>query len=112
MAFNYDLNISKGSSYAVRLNIKDEAGLFVNLSGYTVSGFVKEKYSDSNFVLNLNTSIPIGLSASGVVDINISAPETASLFVNQYVYDVEIYKDTKAEKIIQGYVNIYPEVTR
>lgn len=112
MSLHYDFNITKGSSVSVRLTIKDESNAVLDLSGYSVSGFIKERYSDENLTLNLNPSIPNDLAASGVIDINITAANTALLFVNQYVYDVEIYKDSKTEKIINGYVNVYPEVTR
>lgn len=112
MAFNYDFNITKGSSVSVRLTVKDETNAVLNLSGYSISGFVKEKYSDASSILNMNPTIPADLAASGIIDINITAANTALLSVNQYVYDVEIYKDSKTEKIINGYVNVYPEVTR
>ncbi len=115
MATSYDLNLTRGSDFSVRLNVKDSAGSPYNLSGYSASGIIKNKYSDSSALLDLSPVIVSGTAgayyASGLIDINISGTTTTGVPITQAVYDVEIYKGSYHEKVIRGKVNILPEVT-
>ena len=115
MATSYDLNITRGSDFSVRLSVKDSEGTAYNLSGYSTSGVVKYRYSDSNSLLDLSPVIVSGTAgsyyASGLIDINVSGTATTGVPITEAVYDVEIYKDSYHEKVIRGKVNILPEVT-
>tara|TARA_Y100001938_G_scaffold128114_1_gene181592 strand:+ start:263 stop:658 length:396 start_codon:yes stop_codon:yes gene_type:complete len=115
MATSYDLNITRGSDFSVRLSVKDSNGAAYNLSGYSTSGVAKYRYSDSNPIVSLSPVIVSGSGgstlASGLIDINISGTATTGIPIVQGVYDVEIYKGTYHEKVIQGKINILPEVT-
>jgi hypothetical protein len=115
MATNYDLNLTRGSDFSVRLSVKDSAGAPYNLSGYNTSGIVKNKYSDNNSLLDLSPVIVSGTAgayyASGLIDINVFGTATTGVPITQAVYDVEIYKDSYHEKVIRGKMNILPEVT-
>ena len=53
MATTYDLNITQGSSFNIRLTAKDTEGNYINLSGYTVSGYIRNRYSDTSYLLNM-----------------------------------------------------------
>jgi len=112
MATNYDLNITQGSKYEVRLVAKDENGAAINLSGYAISGLVKNQYSDTTSILDLKPSGVAGFIASGYIDIKLNGADTTGLPITQGVYDIEIYSGTYVEKLIYGYANILPEVTR
>ena len=46
MATNYDLNITRGSNFSVRLVAKDQLGSVIDLSPYQVRGIIKHRYSD------------------------------------------------------------------
>ena len=127
MATSYDLNITQGSSFNVRLTTKDSNGNALNLSGYHVSGFIRNKYSDAAGLLSLAPSIVSGQSVptdstnwqndaifSGLIDVNLTATSTAALPITQALYDIEIYLDnaeTSVFKILNGKANIYPEAT-
>lgn len=116
MATSYDINLTRGSDFSVRLVVKDDAGASYNLSGYTASGIIRNKYSDLNPLLDLNPTVVSGVNgagyASGFIDIEISGAQTTGLPITQAVYDIEIYKGTYHQKVILGQANIYPEVTR
>ena len=112
MATSYDLNIVRGSSISIRLNAKDDDGVPYNLSGYTVSGHVRRDYSNTGILLDLKPTILNNFEASGYIDIEVPATGTVGLPVTQAIYDVEIYSGTFTEKLIEGYANIHPEVTR
>tara|TARA_Y100000590_G_C15656210_1_gene990726 strand:- start:126 stop:464 length:339 start_codon:yes stop_codon:yes gene_type:complete len=112
MATRYDLEIVRGSTYTVRIAAKDDDGVAIDLTDYTVSGQARANYSSSDILLNLNPSIVSGEETNGYIDINISAATTAALPIDQAVYDIEIYSSTNSEKIMSGYLDISPEVTR
>ena len=112
MATSYNLNVTKGQSLDVRLVAQDDDSLPLNLSGYSISGQAREKYSSSGILLNLSPSIVSGYEASGYVDIKLSSSNTIDLPVTQAVYDVELHSGTYVTRLIEGYLNIYPEVTR
>jgi hypothetical protein len=112
MATSYNLNVTKGQGISIRLNAKDDDGLPLNLSGYSISGHAREKYSSSGILLDLNPSVVIGFEASGYVDINVLSSSTINLPVTQAVYDVEMHSGINVTRLIEGYLNIYPEVTR
>ena len=64
MATSYDLNITRGSDFSVRLSVKDSAGAAYNLSGYSTSGVAKYRYSDSTPILSLSPTIVPGSEAA------------------------------------------------
>ena len=112
MATDYNLEITQGSDYSIRLNLKESDGSLVNLSGYSVSGFVKHRYSDTGVILDLLPSIA-GDGTSGVVDISLNAAQTSVLPIMEGIYDVEKYNSdyTSISKVLKGKVLVYPEVT-
>ena len=116
MATSYDLNITQGSRFSVRLEISNEDLSAFNLSGYSSRGYVKFRHSDTGILLDLNPTPVTGLNGisliSGFIDINLSGAQTAGVPVVQGIYDVEIYNSGGfVEKAILGYCNFLPEVT-
>ncbi len=111
MATNYDLNITRGSKFSVRLAAKNEDGTPINLSGYNVRGNVKYTYGSTGTLLDLKPTGVVGYYESGYIDIDLLAGSTTNVPIVQGVYDVEIYSGTYVDKLIKGYVNILPEVT-
>ena len=116
MATSYDINLTRGSDFNVRLVVKDDNGTSVNLSGYSASGHIKNKYSDTGNLLNLSPVVVAGVGGagyvSGFIDLHLPAAQTTGLPITQGVYDIEIYQGTYHQKVIIGQANIYPEVTR
>ena len=107
-----DLSITQGSSFSIRLEIKDSEGDAENLTGYGVRGYLKNKYSDTTPLLDLSPTISD--ATGGQIDINVSASVTAALPITQGVFDVEKYLLSDASvvsKIIVGKILINPEVT-
>lgn len=111
MATNYNLNLTQGSDFDIRLAAKDENGSPIDLTAYSVSGHAKYRYSDSSTLLDLSPSRVDGYYASGYIDINIPASTSKALPVVQGVYDVEIYSGNYHQKVVHGRINIFPEVT-
>ena len=111
MAAHYDLNITQGTSFTVRLVAQDTNGNAIDLSYWNVRGYAKVKFSESNLLVDLNPQ-KVSPNSDGLIDIQLSAATTATLPVTEGVYDVEIYDSSGyVDKIIAGYIRIYPETT-
>ena len=115
MATTYDLNITQGSSFNIRLTAKDSNSNYINLSGYTVSGYIRNRYSDSSYLLDMEPTIVSGGSPdailSGLVDVSLHPTGTAALPITQAMYDIEGYKDSTVIKLLNGKANVHPEST-
>jgi hypothetical protein len=111
MATSYDLNITQGSEFFVRLTAKDNSGDAIDLSSYGLSGVVKHRYSDSNILLDLRPSGVTNFLSSGYIDVLIRGADTKTLPVVQGVYDIELYSGAYVDKLVQGNFNVYPEAS-
>jgi hypothetical protein len=118
---NYNLDVIQGSTFTAQLFATDANGTAINLDGYDVRGVVKYNYATGVALVDLNPSVNSGQSpplntytaASGVIDVSISAANTAALPVTVGVYDIEMYNnnETEVKKLLDGRVKVYPEVT-
>lgn len=113
---NYNLDVIQGSTFSAQLFAKDENGTAINLTSYSVRGVMKYNYGTGIALVNLspsvNTTSPY-TAVSGVIDVSISAANTASLPVTIGVYDIEMYNndETEVKKLLDGRIKVYPEVT-
>jgi hypothetical protein len=107
---SYNISATQGASLDLMLTAKNSSGDLVNLSGYNISGHVKNKYSETGILLDLAPAIQTPYE-SGILRIYLSSAQTAALPVARCVYDVEISSGTYCLKVLQGYFDINPEVT-
>ena len=105
----FDLHISQGNSYTVSLNLTDSNANPLNLSGYNLTGQVKNLYSDSGSLINLNPTITNAIS--GMISINVLPNLTTGIPVTLGIYDIEMYNETQSTKVLRGNVFIYPSVS-
>ena len=111
MAAHYDLNITQGSSFTVRLVAQDTSGIVIDLTNWNVRGYAKIKYSEANLLVDLNPQ-KVSPNSNGYIDIQLTAATTATLPVTEGVYDVEIYDSSGyVDKVVAGYIRVYPETT-
>ena len=111
MAAHYDLNITKGNSFHVRLVAANAAGVAFDLTNWNLRGYAKLRYSEQDVLIDLSPT-KVSPYAQGYIDISLPSTFTLTLPVTEGVYDVELYNtDGYVDKIIKGYVRIYPEVT-
>jgi hypothetical protein len=119
MASTYDLNINQGESFALRLTAKDGDGDDISMNGYTAFGHLKFRYSDSTSIADLGPVIVSGdapdyaATGSGLIDLNLTAVQTAALPIIEGRYDVEIHNQGgTVYRVLEGKVKVNPEVTR
>ena len=109
MATKANLVIDQGSTFSTDLNLTDENGDPLLLSGYTANSQVRKWYTSTNASATFTTSINVD---SGVITLSLSANATSNLVAGRYVYDVEINDGSAVSRVVEGIVTVTPQVTR
>ena len=110
MPTSYDITAYQGLSLDLTVPVVDGSGLPINLSGCSLSGFVKYQYSSTGHLLDLSPAI-VAPATSGLVSISIPASGLSSMPIVSAMYDVHLYNSGIVSKILGGYFNVFPEVT-
>lgn len=115
MASYYNISGYQGDHIQLNLFLKDSGNLPINLNGYEIRGQVRSSYGSTGILLDLNPTIS-GDGTAGVVLIDINSSTSASLPINDSVYDIERYPsgipNGNSIKLMRGKFTILPEVTR
>jgi hypothetical protein len=113
-AANVDLDITQGSTFWIRIQLLDDNWNVDNLTGYEIRGVAKNQYSDSDNDILVNLDPVVYDASNGLVDILLTAEQTAQLPITEALYDMEKYPLTNVEnttKILFGKLKIHPEIT-
>lgn len=110
MASVSNFAIDQGSNATVTIYVTESNGTARNLTGYTGRGQLKRSfYSTSNTTFTISIANP----TEGEVVLSLNADQTANLKYGRYVYDVELVSNAYlVERIVEGIVTVYPEVTK
>lgn len=108
MAIKANLLIDQGSSYSTTINLLDDNGDPVALTGYTANAQLRKTYTS----LTATTfSVTLGES-DGTVELSLTANATSNLTPGRYVYDVLLTNPSSIKsRIVEGIVTVTPRVT-
>ena len=109
MATKANLVVDQGSTFSAELNLTDENGDPLNLSGYSANSQIRKWYTSSNPSATFNVVIT---SETGLVTLNLTSEQTSNLVAGRYVYDVEVLKNGSTSRIVEGIITVTPQVTR
>lgn len=108
MASKTHLVIDQGTTYSTDLNLTDDNGDPLDLTGYSANSVIKKWYTSS-------TSIPFttAINASaGVVTLYLSANQTSAIVPGRYVYDVDLTDLSGAvSRVVEGIITVTPSVS-
>ena len=111
MAAIANLTIDQGATFSSDVTVKDANGNAFNLTGYTATAKMAKGYSSTR----TRTTITCTINAdptTGIVTLSLTATETAALDAPaRYVYDLEITSGATVTRVIEGIINIRPNVT-
>ena len=113
-ATTYDLLIEQGATFSQLVTYK-EAGVAINLTGYTARMQVRSTLESATTVVELTTAnVRIALGgAAGTITLTISAADTAALTAGRGVYDLELVSGSGiVTRLLQGVATISRNVTR
>lgn len=103
--------MDQGANFSFTILAKDANGNAINLTtGYTAQSQMRKFYSSSTAIA-LDTSITGG---TGYILVSKSATGTAAIKEGTWFYDVELQYNngTTVQRLVQGMITVYPEVTR
>jgi hypothetical protein len=110
MAIAYNLFIDQGANFSANVTVKDNTNTVRDLSGYTARSQMRRSHYSAN---STSFTANIGSPASGNVTLSLTNAATANLKPGRHVYDIEIISSANVvERIYEGIVTVYPEVTR
>ena len=118
ISINYDLD--QGTDFSFIATRKDSDGFAVAITGGATAYCQMRKFYTSSTAVTFNTSIT---GSTGEVLVSLGATGTSGVKAGVYFYDVELHitpKDgsgvavssTKVQRIVQGMITVYPEVTK
>jgi len=109
-----NFTIEQGATFNLLLTWEID-GTPVNITNWTARLAARVDVEDSEVILSLTTTnggITLG-GAAGTISLNQTATQTALLPAGTYVYDLELISAVGAvTRLVQGELNISPEVTR
>jgi hypothetical protein len=109
-----NFTIEQGATFNLLLTWEID-GTPVNITNWTARLAARVDVEDTEVILSLTTSnggITLG-GAAGTISLNQTATQTALLPAGTYVYDLELISAAAAvTRLVQGELNISPEVTR
>jgi hypothetical protein len=109
MATKANIIIDQGTTFSTVINLTDDNGDPIDLTGYTGDSEMRKHYTSSN---SQSFSIALG-GNTGTVTLSLTAGQTANLVAGRYVYDVEVTSGANVvSRIVEGIVTVTPEVTR
>lgn len=109
MAIKANIVIDQGSTFSTELNLTDENGDALILTGYTCESQMRKHFTSSNAVSFTTEITP----STGVITLSLTSSQTENLVAGRYVYDVELTDSANSvSRIVEGIVTVTPNVTR
>jgi hypothetical protein len=106
-----ELFMEQGADFNASIELDDVSGAAFNLVGFTATSQMRKSYFSSNAAATF--SVSTGNSpALGVVTLSLSAANTANIAYGRYVYDVYVTNNTNRIRILEGIINVSPQVTK
>lgn len=109
MAIKANLILDQGADYVTTLNVTDDDGNAIDLTGYTGAAQMRRHYTSVtayNFTVTINAS-------QGTVNLSLTANTSNTIPAGRYVYDCELTDNTgKKSRLVEGIVTVTPQVTR
>lgn len=124
-AGRYNFIIQQGSTFQLQFDYKDANNTAIDLTYYSGRMMLRPSVFSSTVFLTLSSSLQAdgtGLNfsgsngitppTSGSIGLYISAATSSLLNFTSSVYDLEIYSGSYVNRILEGQIQLSPEVTR
>lgn len=109
MSIRANLLIDQGADFIATINVEDNNGDPIDLTGYTGLAQIRKHYSSSthyDFIVTIN-------ALAGHITLSMSNTITGSISAGRYVYDCEVTDASGfVTRILHGQVEVTPEVTK
>ena len=107
MSTKANITIDQGSSFTTTINLTDDAGNVLDLTGYSANSQIRRWYT-SNTAVDFTTAL-----ANGVITLTLTSNTPANLVYGRYVYDVKLTDPANTiTRVVEGIVTVTPGVSR
>jgi hypothetical protein len=112
MAAGYsELFLEQGSSFNVSIELDDVSGNTFNLVSYSAYSQMRKSYYSSNASATFSVSTG-NEPALGIITLSLDSANTANIYPGRYLYDVYVQSPTDRVRVLEGIVNVTPQVTK
>jgi len=110
MAVYSNIVVDQGADYSAAIDVTDNDGDNLDLTGYTGAGQIRKTYSSSTAVdFTVSVATP---ATSGILNISLTNAQTNAMKAGRYVYDIEITSTAGIKtRVLEGQLEITPGVT-
>lgn len=109
MALKANITIDQGTSFATTIDVTDEEGNVIDLTGFTGAAQMRKHYTSTTYYA-FDVSIT---AATGEVTLAMTANATNNVAAGRYVYDCELTDSVgTVSRLVEGIVTVTPGVTR
>jgi hypothetical protein len=109
MAIKSNIVVDQGTDFSTTVQIKDDNGVAVNISGYSANAAIRKTYFSSNATV-FTTAVD---GNNGIITLTLAANSSANLSAGRYVYDLQTTDPLgKKSRVVEGIVTITPSVVR
>ena len=105
-----DLFLEQGADFSTTLTLDDAYGNIYDLNNYIAASFVKTSYYTKNITAEFTVTIPD--TTQGIILLQLDSANTANIQSGRYVYDVLLKDSGTITRVLEGVVNVNPQVTR
>lgn len=106
-----ELFMEQGADFNTSITLDDVSGEAFNLVSYTASSQMRKSYFSSNAAATFTVSTGDDPSL-GIVTLSLPAANTANIAYGRYVYDVYITNNQNRVRVLEGIINVSPQVTK
>jgi hypothetical protein len=108
----YDMTCFQGATFDKTFTVT-EAGVALNLTGYTSAMQVREAADSTAYLVSLTSGTGITLGGTaGTIVVTIGASASSAIPAGSYAYDLELTSGGTVTRLLQGAFNVVGNVTR
>jgi hypothetical protein len=115
MAVTYNTTIDQGADWFINFTYENPAGTPVNLTGATAALQIRTSPLAKTAVLTLTSAVGGGITITpltGLIACRATATQTTAITNGRYAYDLEITQNSIVTRLVQGTIEVSPQVTR
>jgi hypothetical protein len=106
-----ELFLEQGATFNTSITLDDVSGVAFNLVNYTATSQMRKSYYSSNAAATFSVSTGTNPSL-GVITMSLTSANTANVYPGRYVYDVYVTSGTTRVRVLEGIINVTPQVTK
>ena len=110
MAAITNFYIDTGSTFGAVITVKGSDGLPLNLTGFTVSSYIRKSYASAT---HIDFNATIYSTTGGQVRVSLTDENTTGIKPGRYMYDIEIENSIGERlRVSEGIVIFTPQITK